>query len=149
MIDSTALLNASEYARPMIQRMSRGRFCVDDILQSAVLQAWRKQETFRHESSVKTWVTTICIRLALMELRKHRYEMVTLNESMRSQRLDPEMILLKKERNSRLVDAILDLSPSLRSEALLRSQGVGPKSSAVRKGRAFRMRRELRQQLGA
>lgn len=48
----------------------------EDVLQEAYLDAYRRVETFRGQSSVATWLTKIVINRALMHLRKHRRDRV-------------------------------------------------------------------------
>lgn len=43
----------------------------EDLLQDAVLQAWREWETLRDRDAVRAWLFRICLRVLQEHLRKH------------------------------------------------------------------------------
>jgi RNA polymerase sigma-70 factor (ECF subfamily) len=51
---------------------------VEDVVQDALVRALERLDTFEGRSRFTTWVTTIAVRLALTELRRHRWKDVSL-----------------------------------------------------------------------
>lgn len=53
-------------------RLLGDRALAEDIAQDTWLRAWQQADTYRGESSLKTWLYAIATNLARNELRKHR-----------------------------------------------------------------------------
>ena len=107
-------------------RITRNVNDAEDIVQEALLNAYKGIETFRFSSSLSTWLTRIVINCALMELRraKHRACLslddanengVSLMELVRSPTADAEEELCLKEQSQLLTACIAQLPAGLRT----------------------------------
>src|SRR5579862_4607474 len=65
-------------------RMLKNDSEAEDLTQEAFLLLFRKIHTFRGESKFSTWLHRLTINLALMRLRKKRYQEVSLEETLES-----------------------------------------------------------------
>ncbi len=137
-------------------------------MQDAFLQAFRHLNGFQGDSRFSTWLTRIAINQALMKLRKHRPNQVSLDESIETEDDSflpreiadwgptPEQRYSQQELQRILKDAIARLNPSRRIVFQLRdvegfstaeiAQILGISVAAV-KSRALRARLELREAL--
>lgn len=107
-------------------RMARGdEQFARDIAQKTFLQAWTKRESFRGESSLKTWLLRITTNLALNELRRawrHR-EVVPDEDGERPLGVvgaDAFDALAAAEARDMLRSAVETLAPRQRAVAVLR-----------------------------
>jgi RNA polymerase sigma-70 factor (ECF subfamily) len=68
---------------------------VEDFVQDALLRILDNLDTFRGESKLTTWAQKIAVRVALTELRRRRWQDVSLNGIVESQGLDfvPDMLI--------------------------------------------------------
>jgi RNA polymerase sigma-70 factor (ECF subfamily) len=98
----------------------------EDIVQDALLNAYKGMDTFRFSSSLSTWLTRIVINCALMELRrtKHRAWLsldaahencVSLIDLVYDPTADVEEELCSKEQSQLLTGCIAQLPASLRT----------------------------------
>ena len=98
----------------------------EDIVQDALLNAYKGMDTFRFSSSLSTWLTRIVINCALMELRRAKYRAclslddanengVSLMELVRSPTADAEEELCLKEQSQLLTACIAQLPAGLRT----------------------------------
>src|ERR1700733_9325819 len=98
----------------------------EDIVQEALLNAYKGIDTFRFSSSLSTWLTRIVINCALMELRRATYRAclslddanengVSLMELVRSPTADAEEELCLKEQPQLLTACIAQLPAGLRT----------------------------------
>jgi RNA polymerase sigma-70 factor (ECF subfamily) len=97
----------------------------EDVVQEALLRAYKKIATFRFSSSLLTWLTQIVVNCALMEhrRRKHRTSLsldgvnedgISLMELIRDPAADAEEDLCLKEESQLLTVCITQLPPHLR-----------------------------------
>ena len=98
----------------------------EDIVQEALLNAYKGIDTFSFSSSLSTWLTRIVINCALMELRRAKYRAclslddanengVSLMELVRSPTADAEEELCLKEQSQLLTACIAQLPAGLRT----------------------------------
>jgi RNA polymerase sigma-70 factor (ECF subfamily) len=68
---------------------------IEDFVQDALLRILDNLDTFRGESRFTTWAQKIAVRVALTELRRLRWQDVSLNGFVESQGLDfvPDMLI--------------------------------------------------------
>jgi RNA polymerase sigma-70 factor (ECF subfamily) len=68
---------------------------IEDFVQDALLRILDNLDTFRGESKFTTWAQKIAVRVALTELRRRRWQDVSLNGFVESQGLDfvPDMLI--------------------------------------------------------
>jgi len=64
---------------------------LEDFAQEALLKILAGLDSFRGESRFTTWAQKIAVRVALTELRRHRWRDVSLDEMTRSPDADPSM----------------------------------------------------------
>jgi RNA polymerase sigma-70 factor (ECF subfamily) len=91
----------------------------EDAVQAAWLNAFRALQSFRSESSFRTWITRIAINEATTRLRKQR-QLVATEELMIQDTHSPERELVTKELSLRLEREIDGLPEGLRSVLVLR-----------------------------
>jgi RNA polymerase sigma-70 factor, ECF subfamily len=140
----------------------------EDVLQETFLKAYKGLPKFDGRSSISTWLYRIAANEALMMLRKHKVQLVSIDEPNETEEeaqepleiMDwcclPESELLSAEARRYLDQAIESLSPNLRIVFLLRdieglsteetAQAVNLSETAV-KTRLSRARLHLREQL--
>lgn len=138
----------------------------EDALQETFLSAYQHMDTFQERSSLKTWLTRICINAALTRLRRNgRHKAESLDDPIGEEGLprpipdpreDPEQELRGRELRRLLEHYLARLSPALREVFVLRdieelsgeetAQMLGITVNAV-KTRLSRARTALRQLL--
>src|SRR5579863_1624587 len=74
-------------------RMVKNDSEAEDLTQEAFLLLFRKIHTFRGESKFSTWLHRLTINLALMRLRKKRYQEVSLEETLESDEEDSRPLI--------------------------------------------------------
>ena len=81
------------YSRAMFNvcfRMMNNREDAEDMLQEALVQAFQKLETFRHESSFGTWLKTIVIHTCINALNKRKLDLKYFDEMHRFDTVEEE-----------------------------------------------------------
>jgi len=140
----------------------------EDVLQETFINAFRHMKQFEGRSQLSTWLYRIAANQALMRLRKHEPDMVSVDEpielasgdSMPRQLKDwcclPEAEFMTAEAQAQLDRAIGELSTALRTAFVLRDlQGLSTRETAeildisesAVKTRLLRARLELRDKL--
>jgi RNA polymerase sigma-70 factor (ECF subfamily) len=115
----------------------------EDAVQDALLSAYKHLGQFRGQAQLSTWLTTIVINAARMQLRRRRGSYLSLDEEQGedgltfSERLadskpSPEEVCSTAEAKDRLVDGVKQLSPTLRQAFQLRDiDGLTTKEAAL------------------
>lgn len=111
------------FLRRRVPREARGRFDVDDLLQSAFLSAFRELDRYEYRGpgSFQSWITKILHNRLNSKLRR-KAEPVS-DEPVPSAGLSvpsPSEILSDAERKGRLLQAVADLPAEQRQVLLLR-----------------------------
>ncbi len=95
----------------------------EDLMMDAFAVAASGTSKFRGNSSFKTWLFAIGRNLAMKHLRKHRIRAIDLNDRIAFEnadlRQDPDLNILKKERNAVLYRALQQLNPDYRQALYL------------------------------
>lgn len=117
----------------------------EDVLQETFVKAFRAIHLFKGQSSLSTWLYRIATNEALMILRKRKPENQTLEIDKQDEDNDdgfhpvqikdwcclPEAEFLNEETKKTLNEAILELTPALRSVFLLRDvEGLSVRETA-------------------
>jgi RNA polymerase sigma-70 factor (ECF subfamily) len=105
----------------------------EDAVQDALLAAYSHRDQFRAQSQISTWLTTIVLNCARLQLRRrHRYthvaldepigeiQTLSLSEQLPDQRPNPEDECRKSELSTRLTHFHGQLSPTLHRTFQLR-----------------------------
>jgi RNA polymerase sigma-70 factor, ECF subfamily len=102
----------------------------EDAVQDALLAAYTHLNQFRGQAQISTWLTTIVLNCARMQLRRPRHFQVSLGESsgeplsvserLADHRPNPEDESIKSELRDRLSHFHRQLSPTLRRTFQLR-----------------------------
>ena len=115
----------------------------EDVVQDALLSAYKHLGQFRGQAQLSTWLTTIVTNAARMQLRRRRGSYLSLDEEQGedgltfSERLpdlkpSPEEVCVTAEARDRLVDGVKQLSPKLRQAFQLRDiDGLTTKEAAL------------------
>lgn len=105
----------------------------DDAVQDALLAAYTHANQFRGQAQFSTWLTTILLNCARMQLRRRARHIhisieestgdlqpVSISERLADHRPDPEREVIESELSARLTHLHRQLSPSLRRTLQLR-----------------------------
>jgi RNA polymerase sigma-70 factor, ECF subfamily len=65
----------------LAQNITRNREDAEDVMQNALVKAFRKLATFRGDSSFYTWLVRITVNEALMGIRRRRWNEVSMDDS--------------------------------------------------------------------
>lgn len=102
-----------------------------DMTQEAFLKAWKYLNSFHFESAFTTWLyrlaTNCCLDLMRSQKRRPTISMITEGEDGEEQTLEPvdpslqpDQILIKKEEQQQLQDALMELDKEQRAIITLR-----------------------------
>lgn len=126
----------------LARRMTETDEDAEDVVQEAFVKAFRSLRGFKEESRFSTWLYRITVNLALMKLRRHRPELVSLDqpistsEGMMQRELedegtDPLERLLERESAEILDAAVEALPPTYRAVFVLRHvEGLSTEETA-------------------
>jgi RNA polymerase sigma-70 factor (ECF subfamily) len=149
-------------------RMLNDPYEAEDILQETFIKAYKGIGQFKGQSAISTWLYRIATNEALMYLRKNRPDFVAIDEpiempdghlitrDIKDWCCLPESEFMTGEAQTKLDEAVADLSPALRSTFILRDlQGLSTRESAeilevseaAIKTRLLRARLQLRDRL--
>jgi RNA polymerase sigma-70 factor (ECF subfamily) len=104
----------------------------EDVVQDALLSAYKHIGQFEGRARLSTWLTSIVTNTAGMKLRQHlRYETVSLDQNLendgatfanklKDSRPNPETICARTEMDKTLRQALAQLSPKLRDAIQMR-----------------------------
>ena len=139
----------------------------EGVVQDSFIAACAKMDSFRSESSLRTWLHRIVVNTALMRLRKRRPDRLTSGPDgeyahvpalLMSNEDEPLENVLVGELQDELNQAIMDLPESLRTTLVLReyeglstretAEALGVSESAV-KVRLHRARAALRERISS
>lgn len=102
----------------------RDRGLAEDVVQETMIKAWRSKDSFRGESSARTWLVKICRNTAIDSLRRQRRVPATVGElpdsADASASADTERIAQGRDEVSRLAGALDSLDELSRTVILLR-----------------------------
>lgn len=106
-------------------KSSRLENLAEDLCQETFYKAYRSLQTFREvEASFSTWLYTIARNTVLSELRKHKAQQISLEESGIQPQVAPESLpehtVLRFEKMSMVRKAINNLPEKQRSALILR-----------------------------
>ena len=114
----------------------------EDVVQDALLSAYKNVGQFRGQAQISTWLTTIVTNAALMKLRQrrgvwlslehpNREDGLTFSEVLPDSRPGPEEICVSSDAHNRLLAIANRLSPALRKTFQLRDiDGLSTKETA-------------------
>ena len=111
----------------------------EDFTQEIFLKVFKNIETFRHDSSFKTWLARITVNLCISHLRAMKSRKADDHFSLNDQdnpdenrnkknieknrTYDPHDLLLQKEKNKQVMLAVDELKPEDKTTILLWSEG--------------------------
>ena len=114
----------------------------EDVVQDALLSAYKNVGQFRGQAQISTWLTTIVTNAALMKLRQRRGVWLSLEQPNREDGLafsevlpdskpDPEEVCVSSDAHNRVLEVVNCLSPTLRRTFQLRDiDGLSTKETA-------------------
>ena len=159
--------NVVPRCRPMFYKKAfhllRNATDAEDAVQDALLSAYKHLGRCRGQAKLSTWLTTIVINAARMQLRRrsghfsldqeHGQDGLIFLEQLADSRPSPEEVCCAVEARDRLVEGIWQLSPKLRRAFQLRDlDGLTTKKAAqvlgVRQGTVKAQLARARAQLG-
>lgn len=143
-------------------RLTRHPDIIEEVVNDTMVVVWQKAGRFRGRSKLSTWILGIAYRVTLKRLRQRsrraRAEAELPYEAQLSDVEQPEAILSRRERQERIRQALLQLSPKHRAVIELTffeglsyreiAEIVGCPHNTV-KTRMFHARRHLKQVLEA
>ncbi len=93
---------------------------LEDFVQDALLKILAGLDSFRGESRFTTWAQKIAVRVALTELRRHRWRDVSLDEMTGSPDADPSTALRRRSGHRFIPDTLADPSAGPEQQAIQR-----------------------------
>jgi len=155
----SAFARLCEELRPDLFRfafwLARDRQVAEDVVQEALLRAWRSREGLTETGAVKPWLLTIVRREHARLFERKRFETVQVDELVG--RESPELAVTERQEVLEVRRAILALEDDYREPLVLQvlmgysteeiAQQLGLTRGAVLT-RLFRARHRLRRQLG-
>jgi RNA polymerase sigma-70 factor (ECF subfamily) len=116
----------------LIYRFMGDRLKSEDLAQETFLQVWRSAKTYQRKSKFTTWLYRICGNLCLNEIKSARRKKwlqffkntpdskQTENESLLDESPNPEDLLLARERNQQITNALQSLPENQRIALILK-----------------------------
>jgi RNA polymerase sigma-70 factor (ECF subfamily) len=135
--------------------LARDRQVAEDVVQEALLRAWRSRDSLDAEASARQWLLTIVRREHARLYERKRFETVQVDELV--DRESPELAVTEERVVLDMRRAILQLEDDYREPLVLQVlMGHTTQEIATQLGltqgavltRLFRARQKLRQQLG-
>jgi RNA polymerase sigma-70 factor (ECF subfamily) len=155
----SAFARLCEELRPDLYRfafwLARDRQVADDVVQEALLRAWRSRESLTETGSLKPWLLTIVRREHARLYERKRFETVSVDELVGSE--SPELAVAEEQEVMDVRRAIFALEDDYREPLVLQVlMGYSTDEIAGQLGltqgavltRLFRARQKLRKQLG-
>ncbi|GGD21408.1 RNA polymerase sigma factor [Pontibacillus salipaludis] len=93
---------------------------VDDLVQEVFIRAWKHAPSFKGKASPKTWLFSIARRVSIDRYRKKKWERLIDRGESHDVGLSPEDIVLNKEEDQRLYQAINSLKTKYREVVICR-----------------------------
>jgi RNA polymerase sigma-70 factor (ECF subfamily) len=155
----TAFARLCDELRPDLYRfafwLARNREVAEDVVQEALLRAWRSRESLAETTAVKPWLLTIVRREHARLYERKRFETVPVDDLVGSE--SPELAVAEEQETMDVRRAIFALEDDYREPLVLQvlmglttgeiAQQLGLTQGAVLT-RLFRARHKLRRQLG-
>jgi RNA polymerase sigma-70 factor (ECF subfamily) len=155
----SAFVRLCEELRPDLYRfafwLARDRQVAEDVVQEALLRAWRSRESLTETAAAKPWLLTIVRREHARLFERKRFETVPVDDLVGSE--SPELAVAEEQETMDMRRAILALEEDYREPLVLQvllgySTGEIAEQLGLTQGavltRLFRARQKLRRQLG-
>jgi RNA polymerase sigma-70 factor (ECF subfamily) len=155
----SAFARLCDELRPDLYRfafwLARDREVAEDVVQEALLRAWRSRESLAETGSFKPWLLAIVRREHARLYERKRFETVPVDELVGSE--SPELAVAEEQETMDVRRAILALEDDYREPLVLQvlmgySTGEIAEQLGLTQGavltRLFRARHKLRRQLG-
>jgi RNA polymerase sigma-70 factor (ECF subfamily) len=155
----SAFARLCDELRPDLYRfafwLARDREVAEDVVQEALLRAWRSRESLAETGSFKPWLLAIVRREHARLYERKRFETVPVDELVGSE--SPELAVAEEQETMDVRRAILALEDDYREPLVLQvlmgySTGEIAEQLGITQGavltRLFRARQKLRNQLG-
>jgi RNA polymerase sigma-70 factor (ECF subfamily) len=135
--------------------LARDRQVAEDVVQEAMLRAWRSRESLTETAAAKAWLLTIVRREHARIYERKRFETVTVDDLVGSE--SPELAVVEEQETMDLRRAIFALEDDYREPLVMQVMlGLSTSEIAEQLGltqgavltRLFRARQKLRRQLG-
>jgi RNA polymerase sigma-70 factor (ECF subfamily) len=116
----------------LIYRFIGDRMKSEDLAQETFLQVWRAAKTYKRKSKFTTWLYRICVNVCLNEIKSTRRKKWLQffkntpdskhpeNESLLDESPNPEGLLLARERNQQITNALQALPENQRIALILK-----------------------------
>ena len=115
--------------------MTRDRQLAEDLVQEALLLAWRNIPSFQQGTNFRAWLLRILVNRTKSELRKNRVRQIELEEGAATlpDPGDVEDQVLQKEERKRISQGLEALTPDYRQAVVLRYYAdlTGPEIAAT------------------
>jgi RNA polymerase sigma-70 factor (ECF subfamily) len=155
----SAFARLCDELRPDLYRfafwLARDRQVAEDVVQEALLRAWRSRESLTETAAAKPWLLTIVRREHARLFERKRFETVPVDDLVGSE--SPELAVAEEQETMDVRRAIFALEQDYREPLVLQvllgySTGEIAEQLGLTQGavltRLFRARQKLRRQLG-
>jgi len=117
----TLLRRHTPLMRSLVARMLRSVSDADDVVQDALILAWRQLSSLQEPASVRAWLMTIASRQALSRMRRRPADLALSDGSVAEERsAEPERVATHNAQLRSLADALDTLTEDQRQCWLLR-----------------------------
>jgi len=115
---------------------------LDDLVQSVMVQAWRKRESFRGDSQLRTWLHTLATRCFYDTMRQKKLPTIPLIDQDRAQSSTVEGYLYAKEVLPQVDLAVAMLAAGHGEQEVAETTGIPRQQVRVK---AHRARQQIRE----
>ena len=93
----------------------------EDLEQEVYVKAWKNQDKYVEQGNFKTWINTIAKNVSKDYLKSSKYKVADeeVINSIKDTKATPELTLLSKMRQKRIIEAIEGLKPKFKEVIML------------------------------
>ncbi|MBV1756548.1 MAG: sigma-70 family RNA polymerase sigma factor [Dethiosulfatibacter sp.] len=119
------------FAYNIALKMLKNKEDAEDISQEALIKAYKSIESFKMDSSFRTWIYRIVVNTCLDYIRKHKTTVISIDKSIQTEhnefqieiedhRPSPDEIFERKQTQKMVVEALNQLDDDFRTAIILR-----------------------------
>lgn len=105
------------YCKAMLivaNRFVKDRFLAEDVMQDAFIKAFKNIHSYKNEVAFGAWLKRIVINQSIDELKKNKFEFVTINEEITTIKNDDDWSVASNISTTEIVETINNLKDKYR-----------------------------------